>query len=210
MLAGALQAGTVGYNFSGTVTSVTGQLEPGFAGLGPGGKVAGSILYDTAAVNSGTAIFGLYDLKSMFLQAGPFSYSPFLPAVAISLQGGYYWDAGSQSFDHAFALEFKLDDTIAPFVQSDALLRPPPDPATVDTHEGTLTIFHSPEPNIARLNFNIDSVSACAADAGGAVPLRPCFEPASVPEPGTLALLGLVCPMLFFAFRRAVQMRGRS
>ncbi len=190
-LAAGAHAGPIGFNFSGTVTSVTGPAEPGFGGLTVGSPVFGSFSYDSNAVNIGSSIDAGYAAITTYLQTGPLSQSTVNPAIEIFTPGvgGYYWDIGGRDGSNTFALILNFWDTIAPFVQADALLRPPPDLALLDVHVGQLIYFHAPEPNTTRLNFSIDSITAFGASSPR---LDPCSQPATgVPEPSTAALLAV-------------------
>lgn len=183
VVAGFAHAATLSFDYTGTITSELGPPEPGFAGLVVGDKVSGGFSYDPAAVNQGTATLGFYAVQNLFLQVGPFTYT--LPNIIlqIDLQGGYLWETGNSIAP--FSLALKFEDTMAPFVQSDTLLRPPPDAAAVDVHQGSLIFHHAPESNFTHLNFNIDSVTRSS----------------EAPEPSTFAFW-LMAGILWFLGRR--------
>jgi hypothetical protein len=202
-ITGTLQAGIVGYNYSGTITSFHGVSVPAFAGLAIGSVVSGGFSYDDAAPSPPDPFSATYPLQSFFLQAGQFAYVTQAPQLEIDAQIGYNWELGGQAGASTFSLSLVLQDDFAPYVQTDDLLRPPPDPSTVDFHYGSLYIAHpGSEFDVPGIIFNLDRVTSCDAGQGGVSRLPACTQPSNVPEPASFALVSLCLFLIGFWRRR--------
>ena len=188
LITGALQASIVTYDYHGTVIGVSGPSEPNFGGLVMGDSISGSLTYETTTLNNGNLSDAAYDMISMSIQVGAFSYSLPSSYIEIFLGNEYYWAAGGQT--PAFSLGIELFNSAAPYVQNDTLLRPPPDVSTVDGHYGDLNFNHGNEGDNTHLNFSLDSV---------------VLHSSSVPDTGcTLALLVFAFAALSLLRRRSV------
>lgn len=188
LFAGALRADIVMYDYYGTVDGISGPAEPNFGGAVMGDSVYGTFSYDTTTPNFGNLDDAGYAALSMSFTVGGLTYSLPAPYIEISLANAYYWAVGGQT--KTFSLGIAMYDSILPYIETDSLLRPPPDLATVDNHYGDLNFVHGGEGDNTHLYFNLDRV---------------VLHSSSVPDTGcTLALFALSCGMLLVAKRRLV------
>ena len=167
LLASSLHATLVSFDYFGTVTSIQGQPEPKFGGLVAGDAVKGTFTYDTAALNQGDLITGQYAVISQSLQLGALSYSPVTSSIHINADNGYYWWMTGQAA--GYSMNLNLYDSIAPYLQNDTLLRPPPDISSVDQHSGSIHFLNGNEGEHTHLNFDLESVvlhSSTVPEAG--------------------------------------------
>lgn len=188
--AAASQATPVTYVFHATVGNVQGPAEPNFGGLGIGSQLTGTFSYDTTAINQGNAASVAYYMTGMSIQVGALSYTLPAPYIEIDLANEYYWAAGGQSANPDYSFGIAFVDTTLPYVQTDTLLRPPPDLMNVDGHYGSLTFYHGNESSNSHLYFNIDRVVE---------------RPSSVPEAGST--LGLLAGALGLMTCRGINQR---
>lgn len=202
LFAGAAEAGTVGYNFTGTVMGTHGPSEPLFAGVGIGSTVSGGFSYDDTTTSlTNDPFIGVYVFQNLFLQVGPLAYSLMNPILEIDSKNIYNWELGGKAGDPAFSLELVLQNSFAPYLYADVSLRPPPDPSAVDIHNGSIYIDHPGEANITGLIFNLDSVTACEAGPGVSR-LPACNQPtSSTPEPASVGLVAVSIGVLCLRWR---------
>ena len=173
LLAGALQASIVTYDYYGTVDGISGPPEPNFGGAAMGDSVHGTFSYDTSESNFGGSADAGYKSISMSLTVGGLTYSLPSSYIEISLSNAYYWAIGGQT--KTFSLGIAMYDSILPYIETDTLLRPPPDLSTVDYHYGDLNFVHGNEGDNTHLYFDLDRV---------------VLQTSSVPDTGcTLALM---------------------
>ena len=168
LIACSLHATVVSFDYFGTVTGVQGQPEPKFGGLVAGDAIKGTFTYDTAAINQGDVITAQYIVISQSLQLGAFTYSPTNSSIHINADNGYYW--WMTGLGAGYSMNLNLYDSIAPYLQNDTLLRPPPDILSVDQHSGSMNFLNGNEGERTHLNFNLESVvlhSSTVPDTGG-------------------------------------------
>ena len=187
LLTGGLRANVVTYDYYGTVDGISGPPEPNFGGAVMGDSVQGTFSYDTSETNFGSPDDAGYKSISMSLTVGGLTYSLPSSYIEISLSNAYYWAIGGQT--KTFSLGIALYDSILPFIETDTLLRPPPDLSTVDYHYGDLNFVHGGEGDNTHLYFNLDRV---------------VLHTSPVPDAGsTLALIAFSFGVMLFRKRSA-------